>query len=133
MTKAIDSGRAQDDSAAELRGAQRKNRFPKSARLLRPEEFAAVKADGVRARADAVVIACLAGPRRRLGVAVSRRGGAAVIRNRLKRVIREYFRCNKESFPQGDCVVIPGVGAARLSNAELRALLVRALAKLASR
>ena len=42
----------------------------------------------------------------RLGVTVSKRTGNAVTRNRIKRLIREFFRLNKSNFPQGYDIVI---------------------------
>jgi len=42
----------------------------------------------------------------RLGVTVSKKTGNAVIRNRVKRLIREFFRLNKTHFPQGYDIVI---------------------------
>ena len=56
----------------------------------------------------------------RLGITVSRRVGNAVERNRLKRIIREYFRVRKNLYPGlKDYSVIVRRGAAQLSFAEI--------------
>ncbi len=50
---------------------------------------------------------------RRLGLSVSRRVGSAVKRTYIKRRIREVFRLNKQSLPQGlDIVCVPKAAAA---------------------
>ncbi|HPQ80807.1 MAG TPA: ribonuclease P protein component [bacterium] len=108
-------------------------RFTKSRRLRLPNEFLAVKKGGVRVREGILVLGFLPGGRRRLGIVASRNVGCAVERNRLKRVVREFFRINGALFPEGDCVVIPGRGAASLENEELRDLLRRSLEKLNKR
>ena len=105
-------------------------RFFKADRLTRQSEFAAVRDRGVSARGGCLLVALLPGVRRRLGLAVSSRVGPAVVRNRVKRVVREFFRCHPDSFPVGDCVVIPRQGAGALANEELRNQLARALARL---
>lgn len=108
-------------------------KFGKSSRLARPADFQSVKRRGKSVRSGGITVAAVSGPGRRLGIIVTRRTGNAVVRNRLKRVIREYFRDNAEAFPRGDCVVIPGAGTAGLTNEELRANLLKALGLLAQK
>ncbi|MFH0800662.1 MAG: ribonuclease P protein component [Pseudomonadota bacterium] len=106
-------------------------RFPKSRRLLKPVEFGEVKRRGVCARAGVVSVAWLGKDGvRRLGIVASRRAGNAVERNRLKRVIREFFRMEGCPFPMGDCVVVLAPGAGAFDNFRIRADLGRALEKI---
>lgn len=42
----------------------------------------------------------------RIGITVSRRVGSAVIRNKLKRILREYFRLNINKFAHCDFIFI---------------------------
>ncbi len=43
-----------------------------------------------------------------MGMAVTKKTGTAVVRNRVKRVIREFFRCHQREVPEGvDVVVVP--------------------------
>ena len=58
--------------------------------------------------------------RRRLGVTVSKRVGNSVIRNRIKRCIREWFRNARVGLPDGsDIVVIARRAARNLSGPEV--------------
>ena len=48
----------------------------------------------------------------RLGITVSKKTGNSVKRNKVKRLIREFFRLHKTHFPQGyDVVVVAKKGA----------------------
>ena len=65
---------------------------------------------------------------RRLGITVGRRVGGAVVRNRLKRRVREWFRAARRHIPPGtDVVVIARRPAADLSGPELMTVLDRGL------
>lgn len=69
-----------------------------------------------------------AGNESRLGVTVSSRVGNAVVRNRLKRFVREIFRQHRSSLPRPvDVVVIAKTGAHQLSYAQASTELERAL------
>lgn len=68
----------------------------------------------------------------RLGITASRKVGGAVVRNRLKRRVREIYRRSPErpSLPPRDLVVHLQPPAARAPVAELRRELLELLGKL---
>jgi ribonuclease P protein component len=107
----------------------------RAARLRDARDFQRVNRTGVRrAGPHFVAVVATSGPTPvlgpRLGLAVSRRVGNAVARNRVKRRVREWFRRERACLPPStDWVVIARSGAAQLDGAEV----ARELSELASR
>ena len=95
----------------------------KEDRLLRPSEFQRLSEGGKRIDGDYFIV--LYAPnslgRLRLGMTVSKRVGRAVIRNRVKRSVREHFRQHKGLFSDSyDVNVIAKGSASDLSPGRIR-------------
>ncbi len=106
--------------------------FPKTARLRKRLEFVTLTRSGEKARTPNFVVITRDSDRceARLGVTVSSKVGNAVVRNRVKRLIRECFRrCRHEIIPHRDVLIIARKGAADLSfpevTREIRGCLLR--------
>lgn len=109
--------------------------FGRTDRLHRRAEFQRLQRSGVRFQTDHFVVyaARFSGSQTvRLGTTVSRRLGNAVMRNRIKRRIRECFRLNLRSrLPAGTGVVVIGrAGAGVLAMSSVMRELDYAVAKL---
>ncbi len=84
--------------------------------MRRRWEFNRIHRDGVRVRtANFTVIGLrsLTEERARFGCAVSRKVGNAVVRNRLRRTMKEMFRLNVAELPLVELVVVLRPSAAR--------------------
>lgn len=111
-------------------------RFPKASRLVRQSDFQAIKLKGRRIVMGCLILnwnqrnqqgsnPCTDGERKgkpsvlrasgpRLGIITSKRVGSAVVRNRVRRYIREVFRQNRHHWDQAtDMVVIARASAAK--------------------
>jgi ribonuclease P protein component len=103
--------------------------FPRERRLLRSSDFARVERQGRRAAGAFVVVVSRPG-RGRVGLAVSKKVGNAVVRNSVKRRLREILRRHKELFEGKDLVLIAQPAAAGQSLALLEADVRAALERL---
>lgn len=65
--------------------------------------------------------------RPRLGLVVTKRLGKAVRRNRVKRLLREFFRRHKDRLPPGDLIIMAKKGAAALAYQQVQEELTRVL------
>ena len=98
--------------------------FPKSRRLTRPSEFARIKKHGRTERGQVLILSVLPGEtgRFRAGFITSGRVGGAVVRNRIRRRLREIVRKHQALIVDGVWVVtIARTQAARADYHELEA------------
>jgi len=99
-------------------------------RIRRRSEYREVQARGRRVHTPHFLLLLLPRPGspRRLGITVTKKvSSSAVRRNRVKRLVREVFRKNRDRFPDAcDLVVIAKRGAPQLGYDEVLEEVVRA-------
>ena len=104
--------------------------FGPGARLVRRAEYEAVYRSGARRAAGQFVVFYRAngGETSRFGSSVKKQTGNAVVRNRIRRRIREILRRNSREIPPGwDIVIHPRRTVAQGDFAQLEAELLRLL------
>ena len=88
--------------------------FPKKERILNRKNFVNLNRLGNRDQTEHFTVIFKENGLgiNRLGITVSKKTGNAVKRNKVKRLIREFFRLHKHSLPQGyDIVIVAKKGA----------------------
>jgi ribonuclease P protein component len=82
--------------------------FPKSERILKRADFVNLNRSGKRLYTKHFTLILKRNGQgvTRLGVTAGKHAGNAVRRNRLKRLVREYYRLSKACLPQGYDIVI---------------------------
>lgn len=121
-------------------GPSRPQGFPPSARLRRSAEYERLRSGATvhdlgalsfrLAPRPAPSVPEAGPPPARLGLVVSRRVGGAVVRNRIKRRVREAFRRRKAELVGLDLVVSARPGAGVLDGKAIDALFDRLLTRL---
>jgi ribonuclease P protein component len=111
--------------------------LPQQARVRRPQQFRLVTRTGRRAGGRTVIAHLLLAPdgeSAKVGFVVSRAVGSAVVRNRVKRRLREILRARLASLPSGCMLVVRAQpAAADSSQADLAADVDQVLRRLLRR
>lgn len=105
-------------------------RFPKAERLRKRREFKSVDAHKTaRYVTPNLVILCAPNPENltRIGLTVSRKIGKSVVRNRVKRLLREAYRQHKEVFLPGQDYVLIARSARMTSPDTIAREIIKAL------
>jgi len=99
-------------------------------RMRQDRQFRYVYRRGIRASGRELSLLHVRSQQRRVGFSVGKKVGGAVVRNRVKRRLREVFRPRMESLPSGLYVVVARPGAAEATLAQLNMSVNHLLAKL---
>jgi ribonuclease P protein component len=75
-------------------------RFPRSQRVTKDQEFKRIISQGNRVRGEFLNLYTASAAKRSFGISISRKIKGSVVRNRLKRVFKEYFRLNQDKFQE---------------------------------
>jgi len=112
------------------RPSKKGQEYPRGARLVRKADFDAVYRNGKRRSSSHFTVFLKANelPESRFGFSIKRALGGAVVRNRMRRRIREVIRLHREEISAGwDFVIHPKPDVENLPLAVLKNDLVRLL------
>ena len=82
--------------------------FGREERIRKREDYQRIYDQGLRRHSQrfTIILCPNAAGMRRIGMTVSKKVGNAVQRNRVKRLLREFFRLNKSRLPASQDIVI---------------------------
>lgn len=119
------------DSSQAAPPLARRDRLPRTRRIRKRREFLRIQRFGRKLGRPGHLVVLVMSPKAglsRIGITTSRKVGNAVVRNRIKRRVRDYFRRHQhEISPPQDVVVIARESAARVPYASLARDLSHAL------
>lgn len=104
----------------------------KSSKIIKRPDYLKIDREGSKLRTKNFIILYLRNStsRSRFGITATKKIGGAVQRNRVKRLIREFFRLNQHHFKgPTDFIFIAGKGSINLGYTEIRDELLSALGK----
>jgi ribonuclease P protein component len=92
----------------------RDHSFKKNERLLKRSEFLTVTQGGRKLHTRSFIVFSRSNGLgfSRIGITVSKKVGGSVVRNRIKRLVREFFRLNKAMIEKGIDIVVIAKGEA---------------------
>jgi ribonuclease P protein component len=82
------------------------NNFPRACRLGGRTALKTTALKGLKLSMDSVGISYINSDTTRFGISISRKAGKAVTRNRIRRLIREFLRQNKNLWPEKRWILI---------------------------
>ncbi|MBF0200823.1 MAG: ribonuclease P protein component [Desulfamplus sp.] len=109
------------------------NSFPKNERILKRGDFLKLSRRGKKVQTSFFLALFIDGAlgHNRIGITVSRKVGNAVVRNRIKRHVREYYRTKKDSISgTRDINIIARKYASTLSSSQFPCELDRLFRKI---
>ena len=112
------------------RPSKKGQEYPRAARIVRKADFDAVYRNGKRRSSSHFTVFLKANelPESRFGFSIKRALGDAVVRNRIRRRIREVVRLHREEISAGwDFVIHPKANVEHAAFAVLESELVRLL------
>jgi ribonuclease P protein component len=104
------------------------SRFPPAVRLRKRSDFLGLKGSGNKFAVKGILVVWQENnlPHARVGITASKKIGCAVIRNKIKRFVREIFRRNRSLLPAVDLNVIARSQAAVMQYDDVQRELLRA-------